>query len=82
MHLYDMHLSRSMMDIGSLRFRYCTTWQVLQSVQVDLMLGSCRTFEGCVETCEQPPLFGKEMNSLWMETFFSNPPCQWERGGI
>lgn len=38
------------MDIGSLRFRYCTTWQVLQSVQVDLMLGSCRTFEGCVET--------------------------------
>ena len=21
-------------------------------------------------TCEQPPLFGKERNSLWMETFF------------
>ena len=30
---------------------------------------------------EQPPLFGKERNSLWMETFFfSNPPCLWERG--
>ena len=30
---------------------------------------------------EQPPLFRKERNSLWMETFFfSNPPCLWERG--
>ena len=30
---------------------------------------------------EQPPLFGKERNSLWMEAFFfSNPPCLWERG--
>ena len=32
-------------------------------------------------THKQPPLFGKERNSLWMETcFFSNPPCLWERG--
>ena len=37
---------------------------------------------GCFKpwTYEQPPLFGKERNSLWMETFFSNPPCLWERG--